>query len=57
MASIRKRNGKFQARIHRLGVGFISKTFLTHGDALGWAGQGRRRSTQSASRWGRAATH
>ena len=39
MASIRKRNGKYQARIHRRGVGFISKTFLTRGDALGWARQ------------------
>lgn len=39
MASIRKRNGKYQARIHRRGVGFISKTFLTRSDALGWARQ------------------
>jgi integrase len=37
MASIRKRNDKYQARIHRRGVGFISKTFLTRSDALGWA--------------------
>jgi len=39
MASIRKRNGKYQARIHRRGVGFISKTFMTRADALGWARQ------------------
>lgn len=39
MASIRKRNGKYQVRIHRRGVGFISKTFLTRGDALSWARQ------------------
>ena len=39
MASIRKRNGKYQARIHRRGVGFISKTFLTRSNALGWARQ------------------
>ena len=39
MASIRKRNGKFQARIHRRGVGFISKTFLTRPDAVTWARQ------------------
>lgn len=39
MASIRKRNGKYQARIHRRGVGSISKTFLTRGDAVKWARQ------------------
>jgi integrase len=39
MASIRKRNGKFQARIHRRGVGCISKTFLTRPDAVTWARQ------------------
>ncbi len=39
MASIRKRNGKYQVRIHRRGVGFISKTFLTRSNALGWARQ------------------
>jgi integrase len=39
MASIRKRNGKFQARIHRRGIGFISKTFLTRPDAVVWARQ------------------
>jgi integrase len=37
MASIRKRNGKYQARIHRRGIGFISKTFLTRPDAVAWA--------------------
>jgi integrase len=39
MSSIRKRNGKFQARIHRSGIGFISKTFLTRPDAVAWARQ------------------
>jgi len=39
MSSIRKRNGKFQARIHRRGIGFISKTFLTRPDAVAWARQ------------------
>jgi integrase len=39
MASIRKRNGRFQARIHRRGIGFISKTFLTRPDAVVWARQ------------------
>ena len=39
MASIRKRKGKFQARIHRRGVGWISKTFLTRPDAVAWARQ------------------
>lgn len=40
MASIRKRNGKFQARIHRRGYGYRSKSFLTRADALKWARQG-----------------
>jgi integrase len=40
MASIRKRNGKFQARIHRRGYGYRSKSFLTRADALRWARQG-----------------
>ena len=40
MASIRKRNGKFQARIHKRGYGYRSKSFLTRADALRWARQG-----------------
>lgn len=40
MASIRKRNGKFQARIHKRGHGYRSKSFLTRADALRWARQG-----------------
>lgn len=39
MASIRKRQGKFQARIHRRGFPTLAKTFLTHREALQWARQ------------------
>lgn len=39
MASIRKRNGKFQARIHKRGYGYLSKSFFTRADALKWARQ------------------
>jgi integrase len=37
MAAIRKRNGKFQARIHRAGFPTVSKTFLSRSDAQRWA--------------------
>ena len=37
MSAIRKRNGKFQARIHRRGFPAVSKTFLTRADAVRWA--------------------
>ena len=37
MATIRKRNGKFQARIQRRGFPALAKTFLTQRDALQWA--------------------
>ena len=37
MASIRKRNGKYQARVIRLGSRSQAKTFLTKADAERWA--------------------
>ncbi len=37
MASIRKRNGKFQAQIRRAGYKTISRTFAKKRDALEWA--------------------
>jgi integrase len=37
MASIRKRGGRYQARIHRRGFPTLAKTFLTQRDALQWA--------------------
>jgi len=37
MATIRKRNGKFQARIQRRGFPDLAKTFLTRRGALQWA--------------------
>jgi integrase len=37
MATIRNRNGKWQARIQRKGHSDLSKTFLTQQDALKWA--------------------
>jgi integrase len=37
MAGIRKRNGKFQARIHRVGFPTVSKTFFSRLDAQRWA--------------------
>jgi integrase len=39
VATIRKRNGKFQARIQRRGFPDLAKTFLTRRDALQWARQ------------------
>ena len=39
MASIRKRNGKFEAQIRRSGIPSITKTFLTKSDALTWSRQ------------------
>ncbi len=36
MASIRKRRGKYQVRIHRKGYPALSKTFLTRVDAQRW---------------------
>jgi integrase len=37
MATIRKRNGKYQARIQRRGFPTVARTFLTHRDAQQWA--------------------
>ena len=37
MASIRKRNGKYQARVTRQGWGSIAKTFTHRTDAIRWA--------------------
>lgn len=37
MATIRYRNGKWQARIQRKGHPNLAKTFLTQQDALKWA--------------------
>lgn len=37
MASIRKRDGKYQARVSRLGWGSVAKTFTTRLDAERWA--------------------
>jgi len=37
MATIRKRNDKFQVQIRREGSSCISRTFLTHKDAKAWA--------------------
>ncbi len=37
MASIRQRDGKYQARITRKGYGALSKTFTNRGDAVKWA--------------------
>ena len=39
MASIRKRNGKYQALVRRNGVGQIGKSFLTRKEAERWARQ------------------
>ena len=39
MASIRKRNGKYQALVRRIGVGQIGKSFLTRKEAERWARQ------------------
>jgi len=39
MASIHKRNGKFQAQVRRSGIQSITKTFQTKSDAQAWARQ------------------
>jgi integrase len=39
MATIRKRNGKYQAQVRRIGQPHISRTFLEHKDARQWARQ------------------
>lgn len=39
MATIRKRNGKYQAQVRRIGQPQISRTFLEHKDARQWARQ------------------
>jgi len=37
MASIRKRNGKWQARVFRKGFAALAKTFINKADAITWA--------------------
>jgi len=37
MASLRKRNNRWQVQIRRTGLGTVSKTFNRKADALNWA--------------------
>jgi hypothetical protein len=39
MASIRKRNGKYEVQVRRTGQPFVSKTFHEYKDAQQWARQ------------------
>jgi hypothetical protein len=39
MATIRRRNGRYQAMIRRRGSPHLSKTFISHRDAKIWARQ------------------
>lgn len=39
MASIRKRNGKWQVQIRRLGSAAVAKSFLNRKDAEAWSRQ------------------
>ena len=54
MASVRKRNGKFQAQIRHSGIPPITKTFQTKTDALTWSRQIE--SSLDRGDWGRIKT-
>jgi hypothetical protein len=54
MASVRKRNGKFQAQIRHSGIPSITMTFQTKTDALTWSRQIE--SSLDGGNWGRIKT-